>query len=261
MGNLNKESSSHLNLILNTFIGDTEDFTLKNDIPTINSCFQGKNIDDIFKRLGSSQSHFAKQALGQMEAMSPTSLAATFELMQRGRDMSLKSCLRMEYNLAKNMLEKVPDLKEGVTAKLIRKQKMAKWNPSNISGVDLNVIKSLFKSNEAIPDDDVDFVPDHDDYFDYPHIDNALPSTERIRTMFPAYAHLSDWRAVADAMLRDCGRKQGMEERLLDILPKHVRIGSGGDALRGVNRLVWVKDSQLQPRPSHGLGRGDAHTP
>lgn len=86
---------------------------------------------------------------------SPASLAVTFELMKRGARLnSLADCLKMEFNLACNF-SKFADFKEGVSAKLIRKDNKAKWHNCSQNEVlgffENNGIELKFGSNDRLP--------------------------------------------------------------------------------------------------------------
>ena len=111
------------------FSGELEPYSLEGK-PShlINQCFSASTVADIvlrLKRLSEGKEaelspaaiDWATKTLKTLETMSPTALVATLALLHRGKGATLKECLSMEFNLAKNFLEKVPDLREGFPSK------------------------------------------------------------------------------------------------------------------------------------------------
>lgn len=104
----------------------------------IERCFGGDNItmDDVRGNLtavvgeGGASAGFAKEALGMLDAASPTSCAVTLEQMKKGAQLKdLGQCLQMEFRIARHMLSQ-PDFFEGVRANLIDKDRNPKWQPA-----------------------------------------------------------------------------------------------------------------------------------
>lgn len=218
---LSQESALHLNSILNTFITeDWQPFSLQALLPHINCCFSGETVEEIVERLGQLQStkdksiaSWATKTLETLSKMSPTSLKVTLELMRRGRQSTFKECFRMECTLAANMLDRVPDLYEGISAKLVRKLPTAQWKPSTLELVKLDFIKDLFVSTKDTPR--VAFLStSSDDYSEYPHVANGLPTTPQLQAMIQANQHLESWDAICQAILDECHNKQGVFEKL-----------------------------------------------
>ncbi len=75
---------------------------------------------------------------------SPTAAAVVFEYMQRTRRMSLREVLDLDLILAK-AFSRGHDFPEGVRALLIDKTKDAKWEPKQLSEVDLQLIERHFR--------------------------------------------------------------------------------------------------------------------
>lgn len=79
--------------------------------------------------------------------MSPTSLKLTFAQLQKGRDLELGECLKMEFRMVMRCMQAV-DFREGVRAKLIEKDEAKKkpnWNPPDLAGVTDDMIQKYFE--------------------------------------------------------------------------------------------------------------------
>lgn len=102
--------------------------------PHLASLFSGASVEAILERLARDGSPFARTAADAIRANSPTSLKLAFHLLRRGAALSLKDCLRQEYAAATHLLRR-PDIKEGVRAAIIDKDRAPKWQPSALAAV------------------------------------------------------------------------------------------------------------------------------
>ncbi len=75
----------------------------------------------------------------------PTMLSVTLRQLQRGKDMSLAACFRMELSMTQQCFEQ-GDFMEGVRALLIHKDKAPKWRPGRIEDVTDAMIEPFFRS-------------------------------------------------------------------------------------------------------------------
>ena len=71
------------------------------------------------------------------------SLVVTTELLKRAEHLSLKECLKMEYQLSQHIVYR-NDFNEGVNNVLVNKKHNPKWNPSTINDIDFKEVKILF---------------------------------------------------------------------------------------------------------------------
>lgn len=104
----------------------------------IERCFGGDSItmEDVRANLtavvgeGGGSAGWANEALGMLDAASPTSCAVTLEQMKKGAKLKdLGQCLQMEFRVARHMLSQ-PDFFEGVRANLVDKDRNPKWQPA-----------------------------------------------------------------------------------------------------------------------------------
>lgn len=101
-------------------------------------------IEEILIELQKDESEWSKKTEEILLKMSPTSLKIVFKQIQTGKLLDLKSCLDMEYRIAKQMM-KGNDFFEGVRAMLIDKDKNPKWNPSSLDQISNDSIDEYFK--------------------------------------------------------------------------------------------------------------------
>ena len=98
------------------------------------SLFAGASVEAILERLGRDGGDFAREAGAAIRANSPTSLKLAFHLLRRGASLSLADCLRQEYAAATHLLRR-PDIKEGVRAAIIDKDRAPRWQPAALAAV------------------------------------------------------------------------------------------------------------------------------
>lgn len=76
--------------------------------------------------------------------MSPTSLKITKLAVDKGRELSLAECLKMEYRLSCASLTRDGDFYEGVRALLIDKDQKPVWKPMSLQEVTDECVSSFF---------------------------------------------------------------------------------------------------------------------
>lgn len=118
--------------------------SLEENIRTIEHCFSKESIEDIIEALENDPSDFAKQQVAILNTRSPTSLKLTLQILKLGAQMPLEECLKMEFNVAKNLMQQ-HDIYEGIRAAIIDKSHKPNWVPANLSAVTPQFINSLFE--------------------------------------------------------------------------------------------------------------------
>jgi enoyl-CoA hydratase len=116
----------------------------------IASLFAGASVEAILERLARDGGDFARGTAGAIRANAPTSLKLAFHLLRRGASLSLPECLVQEYAAATHLLRR-PDLKEGVRAAIIDKDRAPRWQPSALAAVTESEIAALAAPSKALP--------------------------------------------------------------------------------------------------------------
>ena len=81
-------------------------------------------------------SAYAAAAADELETLSPTALTVTLESVRRARTLgSLEEALEQEFRLVSWLIEQ-HDLREGIRAQVIDKDRAPKWSPGTLDGVD-----------------------------------------------------------------------------------------------------------------------------
>ncbi|GBP09596.1 3-hydroxyisobutyryl-CoA hydrolase, mitochondrial [Eumeta japonica] len=135
--------------LLSKFNEPCDDFSLAPNIKHINYCFAAGTVEEIIERLEKVKNDWSEKTLKILSDMCPGSLKITLRAMQRGAQLELGQCLRMEYRIACRATEN-HDFPEGVRALLIDKDNNPKWNPKSLAEVTDDYVESYFKK---LPED------------------------------------------------------------------------------------------------------------
>lgn len=122
-----------------------KEFSLKPHIGRMNSIFgQASSVEDVITGLNKDNSEWSRKHVDILSRMSPTSLKITFEMLKRGKSMTLPECLKMEYRIACRVLEG-KDFYEGVRAVLVDKDNKPKWDPAKLEDVKESDVQACFQ--------------------------------------------------------------------------------------------------------------------
>ena len=109
----------------------------------IEETFHG-DIFNIFEKLKKSNLEFAKITYQNLLKRCPMSLAATAELFKKAKNLTLKECLEMEFQLSQKIVYR-DDFNNGVESVLVIKNNNPLWKPISIEEITHEQIKSLFE--------------------------------------------------------------------------------------------------------------------
>jgi enoyl-CoA hydratase/carnithine racemase len=91
---------------------------------------------------------WAGQSAKLMRSRSPTMLKVTLRQLQRGKDMGLAACFRMELSMAQQCFAQ-GDFLEGVRALIIDKDNAPRWMPNRIEDVTDAMVDAFFRNRWA----------------------------------------------------------------------------------------------------------------
>jgi len=98
----------------------------------------------IVAALRSRGGEWAESALAALDSKSPSSLVLTLRALRAARDLgSLQQALRQEFRAAVRLL-RTHDLREGIRAQVIDKDRRPHWMPAALADVDSAAIDALF---------------------------------------------------------------------------------------------------------------------
>ncbi len=112
----------------------------RNSVPAILASLDGETRAEY--------ADWARQTAMLMRTRSPTMLCATLRQLQRGKDMSLAACFRMELSMAQHCFEQ-GDFMEGVRALIVDKDNAPQWQPSRIEDVTDDMVAAFFRNRGA----------------------------------------------------------------------------------------------------------------
>jgi enoyl-CoA hydratase/carnithine racemase len=116
--------------------------------PAIDAHFSQPTVRAIIESLESETrseySGWAHQTAKLMRSRSPTMLSVTFCQLERGAELSLADCFRMELGMAAQSFAQ-GDFLEGVRAVLIDKDNAPRWQPAAIEAVSPDSIDAFFQ--------------------------------------------------------------------------------------------------------------------
>lgn len=120
--------------VIASFKTGTPDAVLAPQRGRLASILAASSVEAVLERLDRDGGDFALGAASAIRANSPTSLKLAFHLLRRGAGMDLKHCLQQEYDAATQLFAR-PDIREGVRAAVIDKDRNPKWQPSALAAV------------------------------------------------------------------------------------------------------------------------------
>lgn len=105
--------------------------------------FGGDSVAAVMAALETDPSPFSIEQAGIIRAKSPTSVKLTFAQLRRGRSLSLRECMRLEWRIC-NHVALGHDFYEGVRAVIIDKDHKPKWQPARLEDVSDVEIEKYF---------------------------------------------------------------------------------------------------------------------
>jgi len=87
---------------------------------------------------------WANQTAKLMRTRSPTMLGVTLRQLQRGKNMTLAECFRMELSMTQHCFEQ-GDFLEGVRALIVDKDNAPRWTPNRIEDVSDAMVDEFFR--------------------------------------------------------------------------------------------------------------------
>ncbi|CAK1545811.1 unnamed protein product [Leptosia nina] len=132
-------------VILNKFNEPAENSTLAPHFNDIKLCFSASTVEGIMERLKSVNNDWSIKTIHTLQSMCPASLKITLRALQRGAQMELLPCLKMEYRMISRVFDN-HDFREGVRAYITQKHQKPKWHHKSIGDVDEDHVESYFRN-------------------------------------------------------------------------------------------------------------------
>lgn len=123
-------------------------YSLAPYLELIDRCFGLPSVDHIFialdKEKNPATQEFVKETISALRHKSPLSLKITFKALISGSRLSISSCIKQEYRIAKKLATSA-DFKEGFNAMVGKRRPV--WSASSLTGVPEQELLSYFKTH------------------------------------------------------------------------------------------------------------------
>jgi enoyl-CoA hydratase len=139
-------AGQELDAVLSKYTADAPENELAEAAEWIDECYVGDHAEDIVAAL-SAHSNPNAQAAGELiRTKAPTSVKVTLAAVRNAGKMSLDEVLEQDYRIAVALTE-LPDLKEGIRAQVIDKDRNPKWNPATLAEVSDETVRSILTTD------------------------------------------------------------------------------------------------------------------
>ncbi|MEX0152083.1 enoyl-CoA hydratase/isomerase family protein [Microbacterium sp. LMI1-1-1.1] len=120
--------------------------------PWIDDAFAADDVRGILGRLRDRPEPEARETADLLEASAPLAVAVTLEAVRRARALpSLRAALAQEYGLVLWFATTQPDLREGIRAQLVDKDRSPSWTPRRHEDVSPDLVDEAFAFAPAPP--------------------------------------------------------------------------------------------------------------
>jgi enoyl-CoA hydratase len=109
----------------------------------IDACYAGDRIEDILQRLDARPEGPARDAARIIRAMSPNSVKVTLAAIRRAAAMTVDEVLAQDLALMRHFMDH-HDLREGIRAQVIDKDRQPIWEPPTLAGVSDAEVAAFF---------------------------------------------------------------------------------------------------------------------
>ncbi len=109
----------------------------------IDQHFAATSVAQIMQSLAADYTEFSRKTLAVMQKRSPLMMCVTLAQLQRGCELDVADCLRMERTMVRRCFEH-GEVIEGVRALVIDKDHAPKWNPPALSEVTTDMVAQFF---------------------------------------------------------------------------------------------------------------------
>ena len=132
-----------IDAVVAKFVGDPGPSQLAERKAEIDQRFSGDSIAAVITALETDPTPFSIEQMGIIRSKSPTSVKLTFAQLRRGRSLSLRDCMKLEWRIC-NHIALGHDFYEGVRAVIIDKDHKPKWQPARLEDVSDAEIEKYF---------------------------------------------------------------------------------------------------------------------
>ncbi len=142
------EAGEDVETVVSRYAADAPADDLAEAAAWIDECYTGDDVEDILARLEAHADPEANAAAALIRTKAPTSVKVTLAALRRAADMALAEVLEQDYRIAVEMTRR-PDLREGIRAQVIDKDRNPQWSPASLSEVDDATVTAILTTEQT----------------------------------------------------------------------------------------------------------------
>lgn len=135
-----------LDAVIGRYSTDAPDNELAEAADWINACYAGDDAEAIVAALAAHKNPDAQATARLIGTKAPTSVKVTLAAVRNAASMTLADVLEQDYRVAVT-LTGLPDLKEGIRAQVIDKDRNPQWSPASLAEVTDEQVQSILTTD------------------------------------------------------------------------------------------------------------------
>ena len=145
---LDADANNVINNLLDNMSEDPGHSNLVESQESVDRCFSGNSIEEIFDNLEQDDSDWAQHTHSLLLQKSPTSLKITFHQLTAFSHLDFEDIMKVEYRIAVHCNFSA-EFYEGIRAQIIDKDRQPRWNPNALADVGEDLVKQYFESPQS----------------------------------------------------------------------------------------------------------------
>lgn len=140
------EAGGDVETVIGSYAGEAPENELAEAASWIDECYAGDRAEDIVAALAAHTNPAANAAAKLIGTKAPTSVKVTLAAIRNAEHMSLAEVLEQDYRVAVALTRR-PDLKEGIRAQVIDKDRNPQWSPATFDEVSDDAIHDILTTD------------------------------------------------------------------------------------------------------------------
>ncbi|EKU46561.1 enoyl-CoA hydratase/isomerase family protein [Brevibacterium casei] len=141
------ESGGDVETVIARYAAEPPESELAEAAAWIDECYQGDDAEAIVAALAAHESPDARAAAELILTKAPTSVKVTLAALRKAATMTLPEVLEQDYRTAVEMTRR-PDLREGIRAQVIDKDRNPRWSPATLAEVDDATVEQILTTEQ-----------------------------------------------------------------------------------------------------------------
>lgn len=142
------ESGGDLETVIARYAAEPPESELAEAAAWIDDCYRGDDAEAIVAALAAHASPEANAAAELILTKAPTSVKVTLAALRSAATKTLPEVLEQDYRIAVEMTGR-PDLKEGIRAQVIDKDRNPQWSPATLKAVDAATVAGILTAEQT----------------------------------------------------------------------------------------------------------------